>query len=182
MRFSSSSSSLSGSTSAQSALWTRLSESTPPCRPAAMAVDAARNVYVAGSVAGRSKAGRPHAEGVCLIKYDASGQQLWTRSYDATKAAFPSGMAVDPSNSVYVEGSFYRTHPHRAAYGQAVHALASPSSSARIVGSGQRAVRQRGGSMPGSKTKQSPTRLTASCQGTRNDRGAAPSGSTTKAI
>ncbi|HXU82802.1 MAG TPA: SBBP repeat-containing protein, partial [Polyangia bacterium] len=98
---------LCGSTSAQSALWTRLSESTPPCRPGAMAVDAAKNIYVAGYTVGRSKGGSLHAEGMCVMKYDASGQPLWTRIYGAPKAAFPYGMAVDPSNGVYVAGSFY---------------------------------------------------------------------------
>ena len=100
---------LSGSASAQSVLWTRLSRSTPPCRPGAMAIDAAKNVYVAGALGGRSKGGNPLARGMCLIKYDASGQQLWTRLYDATEAAFPSGLTVDPSNGVYVAGSFYGT-------------------------------------------------------------------------
>jgi hypothetical protein len=70
---------LGGSTSAQSPLWTRLSQPTPHCRPGAMAIDPAKNVYVAGSAVGRSKVENPQAEGMCLIKYDASGQQLWTR-------------------------------------------------------------------------------------------------------
>ena len=38
-----------------------------------------------------------------------------------------------------------------------------------VTGSGQRAVRQRGGSWPGSRARQFPTRSTAACQGTRRN-------------
>ena len=68
------------------------------------AVDASGNVYVAGD-AGGALPGQTHAGGsdTYVRKYDANGNELWTRQFGISGSDFADGVAVDASG-VYVTG------------------------------------------------------------------------------
>jgi hypothetical protein len=76
-----------------------------PLADAAQAADADGNVYVAGNVAG-FVSGQPSAGGqdAFLRKYDAAGNELWTRQFGSSGADSILGITVDASG-VYVTGS-----------------------------------------------------------------------------
>ncbi len=69
----------------------------------ALVVDAERNVYVVGTSALVN--GAP--SDFVTLKYDADGQELWTRRYDgpAGQEDTPVGIALDDSANVFVAGS-----------------------------------------------------------------------------
>jgi DNA-binding beta-propeller fold protein YncE len=91
---------------AQGPIWTRVAGSTRYDRSLAVAVDADKNVYQAGTTQGPFDGQKTVlGEAMCLIKYDASGTKLWTRFY-GSKGVYPWAMAVDASNNVYVTGVF----------------------------------------------------------------------------
>ena len=66
---------------------------------AALAVDAAGNVYVTGSSSGPSN-------DYATIKYDANGNQLWVARYNGPghSTAHATALAVDAAGNVYVTG------------------------------------------------------------------------------
>jgi hypothetical protein len=68
--------------------------------PNDMAIDAAGNVYVTGSV------GVSSPWDYATVKYDANGNQLWAATYDGPLGSFDAsrGIAVDASGCVYVTG------------------------------------------------------------------------------
>lgn len=76
---------------------------TPLCydEPAALAVDPAGNVYVAG----RSFNG--YNDDFLTVKYDPDGNQLWLRNYNGPDNGHdqPKALAVDTAGNVYVAGA-----------------------------------------------------------------------------
>jgi hypothetical protein len=65
----------------------------------AIAVDASGNVYVTGS------AFDTELRDYHTIKYDSSGNEIWSHTYDDGGRNVPYGVAVDASGGVYVTGS-----------------------------------------------------------------------------
>ncbi len=70
-----------------------------------VAVDNSANIYVAGdthgSLSGESNSGMADAY---VIKYDSSGNLLWTRQFGSTADDSAFGVAADSSGNVYVAG------------------------------------------------------------------------------
>ncbi len=97
---------------AETTLWVR-QFGTPACDGAqGVAVDAAGNVYVAG-IAGGALPGQTFQGGpsgpcdstdVFLRKYDAAGNELWTREFGTPGNDQSGGVAVDGAGNVYVAG------------------------------------------------------------------------------
>ena len=69
------------------------------------AVDAAGNLYVVGETAGsvdsRTNAG---SFDLLLVKYDASGNWVWTRQYGSTTDDVALGIAVHVAGTIFVAG------------------------------------------------------------------------------
>jgi len=65
-----------------------------------MAVDAAGNVYVAGTTWPSS-----NAIDFLLIKYDPSGKVIWTRTYDSGGSDTFRGIALDSGGNIYLTGT-----------------------------------------------------------------------------
>jgi uncharacterized protein (TIGR03437 family) len=68
---------------------------------ASAAIDAAGNIYLAGSTSSYGAGGQD----VLLLKYDSTGHLLWNRVWGGTADDSGSGVAVDSSGNVYVAGS-----------------------------------------------------------------------------
>jgi uncharacterized delta-60 repeat protein len=66
-------------------------------RPAALAIDADGNVFVAGN----------STDDYGVVKYDAAGTEQWVRRYDNAGADWATALAVDASGNAYVTGSSY---------------------------------------------------------------------------
>lgn len=86
-------------------LWTRLCGSDNIEEARGVAVDGYGNVYIAGLTFG-SFDGQTNAGGldICLIKYDSTGNKLWTRLCGTTGYDFGHGVAVDGYGYVYITG------------------------------------------------------------------------------
>ena len=80
-----------------------------------VAIDAAGNVIVVGSVLGTISVGgsalsAPTARHVLVAKYDSAGNHLWSHAYgDAVNASTARAVSVDPSGNVLVAGRFQGT-------------------------------------------------------------------------
>jgi len=86
-------------------VWTSQFGTTASDFAQGVAVDAAGNVYVAGRTEGvltdQSSAGGHDA---FVRKYDASGNELWTRQFGSAARDWALGIAVDAAGNTYVVG------------------------------------------------------------------------------
>jgi len=98
-------------------VWSRQFSGFRSFTDVARAVDADGNVYVTGQVAGPSP-GQSAAGGVNAFvrKYDAAGNDLWTREFGSDGPDSASGIAVDDSG-VYVAGYVFGTLPGQTGLG-----------------------------------------------------------------
>ncbi len=94
-----------------SPIWTRLSGTDSVETGDDVALDTAGNVYAAGTTKGDLEGNRNQGErDGFLMKYDAAGAKLWTRSFGNGDYAFPVQVAVDRRGNAYVggvEGQFF---------------------------------------------------------------------------
>ena len=90
-------------------VWTRQFGGQGPAAEGAQAADADGNVYVVGYTSG-ALPGQTGAGGldVFVRKYDAAGNELWTRQFGTASDERANGVAVDASG-VYVAGYTYGT-------------------------------------------------------------------------
>lgn len=90
---------------AQEVLWVRQFGSEEVEYAFGVAVDAAGNVYVVGltngTLPGQTNAGSVDA---FVRKYDAVGNEVWTRQFGSSALDFAQGVAVDTAGNVYVAG------------------------------------------------------------------------------
>jgi len=86
-------------------LWTEQIGSLNYDVPLSVAVDGAGNAYVAGytwgGLDGNTNAG---AEDIFLVKYDASGNKLWTRQMGTISTDHAHSVAVDGAGNTFVVG------------------------------------------------------------------------------
>ena len=86
--------------------WTRLFGTIVTDKGAAITLDSAGDVYIAGATVDHLD-GIPNAGGFdfFLVKYDDAGSRLWTRQFGSSGDDFAYGLAADVSGHVYVAGS-----------------------------------------------------------------------------
>jgi Beta-propeller repeat len=77
-----------------------------------VAVDLAGNVFVAGSIVGRTPAPNASASDSFLLKYDAQGNLLWDRYPSAQLHDYARSVAVDEMGNAYIarDGSWGLSH------------------------------------------------------------------------
>ena len=87
-------------------IWTRQIGTSSDDKANGVAVDTSGNVYVTGCTGsgldGNTSAGE---DDIFLIKYDTSGNKIWTRQIGTSSDDYASAVAVDTSGNVYVTGS-----------------------------------------------------------------------------
>jgi hypothetical protein len=86
-------------------LWTRLAGTTTGDYARGVSVDGAGNVYVCGYTSG-SLDGNTSTGGndIFIIKYDSSGNKLWTRQAGTANGDSAEGIAVSAVSEVYICG------------------------------------------------------------------------------
>jgi sugar lactone lactonase YvrE len=67
-----------------------------------MEVDSNANIYMTGY----AKNSREETD-YCTIKYDPGGKQLWKAKYDGGNNDYPTSLAIDAENYIYVTGASY---------------------------------------------------------------------------
>ena len=68
----------------------------------AVAVDAAGNSWIAGSMLGDTPGGEPNA---FVAKYDTAGTRLWLHQFGSDLGEFANGIVVDAGGNAYVTGT-----------------------------------------------------------------------------
>lgn len=86
--------------------WTHLFGTIVTDKGAAIALDSAGDIYIAGATVDHLN-GIPNAGGfdVFVVKYDTAGSRLWTRQFGSNADDFAYGLTADDSGHVYVTGS-----------------------------------------------------------------------------
>jgi len=85
----------------------------------AIAVDGAGNIYVAGSTRGTLPGQTRVGEGdVFVRKYDASGQELWTRQFGTRDLDGTYSLAMDSGGNVWISGHTQGTFPGQTSAGK----------------------------------------------------------------
>lgn len=102
---------------------------------ARVAVDAAGNVYVAGSFRGTNNFGGTNLAGqgygdALLLKYDATGNLLWARQAGGNDADGAAGLALDAAGQVYLLANIRSTN---AAFGNFTFAVKGTNTCQNIV-------------------------------------------------
>lgn len=96
--------------------WTKQFGTSEGDSAEAVAVDAQRNSFVAGStdgvLTGQTGAGSRDA---FVVKFDASGNVVWTRQFGSNKGDSADAMALDANGNIFVSGYTKGTLPGQAA-------------------------------------------------------------------
>lgn len=90
--------------------WTNLIGSTDSDRGMSIAVDSNDNIYITGHTLGDTFDGHASPDpswDVFLVKYDSSGNKLWTRLLASDEWDEAHGIAIDTNDFVYIVGSTY---------------------------------------------------------------------------
>jgi hypothetical protein len=102
-------------------LWTRQFGSTANDTALGVAVDANGNVYITGETYG-ALPGQTHAGGVgsdaFIRKYDAAGNELWTRQFGSTAHDGARDAVIDAAGNLYVTGWSWAPLPNQTLVGR----------------------------------------------------------------
>jgi len=71
----------------------------------AVAVDSSGNVYISGLTKGGLEGANAGLFDAFLVKFDSSGNQVWTRQFGTTGNEVGESIALDSSGNIYVAGS-----------------------------------------------------------------------------
>ena len=86
-------------------LWTRHLGSKDYDCARGVVIDGSGNIYLAGytedGLDGNTNAG---SVDIFLVKYDSSGNKLWTKQFGTESYDFGAGVAIDGSGNIYVTG------------------------------------------------------------------------------
>jgi len=86
-------------------LWTRVLGTAQYDQATAVALDTAGNIYVTGSTSGSlDNQGNAGSSDAFLVKYDAAGNRLWTRTWGSSAGDGGQGIAVSGTDAVYIGG------------------------------------------------------------------------------
>ncbi len=98
--------------------WTRQFGSSSPDVGASVAVDTMGNIYIAGQTEGTLPGQTSSGDYDAFVrKYDAAGNELWTRQFGSNSYEEASDIAVDTAGNSYVVGFTYGTIPGQASSG-----------------------------------------------------------------
>ena len=95
-------------------VWTRQMGSTKSDTASGVAVDSGGNIYVAGYTLGTLPGSPTTNQGgtdLFLVKYDSTGENVWTRQMGSPFNDTVSGVAVDTAGNIYVAGYTSSTLP-----------------------------------------------------------------------
>lgn len=90
-------------------LWSRITGTKDIDEDGRIAVDSRKNIYLAfrsridEEDAGESDDSFPRMR---LIKHDSTGKRMWIRTFESSSSTYPTDMAVDAEDNVYVLGRF----------------------------------------------------------------------------
>ncbi len=98
--------------------WTRQFGTSTSDYGQGVATDGSGNVYVTGftggTLPGQSSSGSADAY---VRKYDAAGNELWTRQFGTSSIDYGYSVAIDGSGNIYVTGNTYGTLPGQSSAG-----------------------------------------------------------------
>ena len=91
---------------ASASIWTRQAGTTADDEATGIATDLSGNVYVCGNTAGGLD-GNTNAckKDFFVVKYDTSGEKLWTRQMGTTEDDIANGLVTDGNGNAYVTGT-----------------------------------------------------------------------------
>ncbi|MCP4133877.1 MAG: hypothetical protein GY754_23105, partial [bacterium] len=85
--------------------WTRQTGSSANDSASGMAIDSDGNIYITGrtdgSLDGNTNAG---CSDIFLVKYNSSGEKLWTRQMGSTGSDWAIGVSTDSDGNIYITG------------------------------------------------------------------------------
>jgi hypothetical protein len=93
-------------------LWAKSAGGTSPDIAYGVSTDAGGNVYVTGRFVsptinfGTNTLTNAGSGDMFIVKYDGSGNVLWTKSEGGTASESGSGVSIDPGGNIYVAGNF----------------------------------------------------------------------------
>lgn len=90
--------------SAGAKLWTRQFGTSTEDTASGIAVDASGNVYVAGTTSGSLGGANAGVYDLFITKYNAAGDEQWTKQRGTAAWEIASAVTVDPAGNVYVTG------------------------------------------------------------------------------
>lgn len=104
--------------SAESIAWTKQFGTSFPDDANGLAIDTAGFLYVigqtSGALSGQKNAGMIDA---FLRKYNAAGEEVWTRQFGSAERDTPKGVTLDDAGNVYVVGETFGAFPGKTSAG-----------------------------------------------------------------
>jgi hypothetical protein len=98
--------------------WTRQFGTAEDDTGADVAVDSTDNLYISGYTHGAFPGQTHYGEyDAFLIKYDANGNEQWTRQFGTSSSNIASGVAVDLADNIYMVGFTNEAFPGQTHYG-----------------------------------------------------------------